>query len=520
MRPRRWTLPAMLGCLLLAFGIGYAAVIAHAPAATGAPPVTGTGVETGAVPPTQLGMNLGNPNYWSSEWAFDDIVQSTTGLWLMTPDGRWVPMVDQVKTDATGHPVDVPAGTRLIVIVQQGSPRLPVGSYACTISKGWSIRPFGGWQTSGPGTSFRMKVYDFPANNNLALFLTATADHADLTHLSCPSADGGGRLFNPAFLADNKPFGVLRFMDWTKTNGAPRRDWSARPTPAFFSQAGGVAFEHIFALANELHVDPWINLPFDASPDYYRALALYARDHLDKKQRVYVELSNEVWNTAFQQGKDAATRGAAAYPGIPPSQASDFYYADRVRAAMKIWSEVFAGQEKRLVRVLASQAVNPRRAEQALSHEETWRSVDALATAPYFGTTASEIPAAAGAARIDAIFARGPQLVDTAIGYARAAKAVAHAHGLRYVAYEGGPGFMSYRPEFREDMLAVNKDPRMYDLYTLFLRRWRAEIGDLLVVYDSVSTPSVGGNWGHRLYTGQPLDQAPKARALAEFAIR
>ena len=197
-------------------------------------------------------------------------------------------------------------------------------------------------------------------------------------------------------------------------------------------------------------------------------------------------------------------------------QASDFYYADQVRAAMAVWTEAFRSQRERLVRVLASQAVNPRRAEQALSHNGTWRSVDALATAPYFGTDGTDIQAPAGPARVDAIFAKGPQLVDAAIGYARAAKAAAQAHGLRYISYEGGPAFYSYRPDLRDDALAVNNDPRIHDLYALFLQRWRTEIGDLFVAFDSVSTPSVGGSWGHRTYTGQPLSEAPKARALVE----
>ena len=153
-----------------------------------------------------------------------------------------------------------------------------------------------------------------------------------------------------------------------------------------------------------------------------------------------------------------------------------------------------------------------------MSHLDTWRSVDALATAPYFGSDGANFAAAPGRARIDAIFARGPQIVDEAIRYALAAKSVANKYGLRYGSYEGGPSFMSFRVDIREDMVAINSDPRMHDLYALFLRRWKAEIGDLFVSYNSVSGPSVGGNWGHRLYSGQPLADAPKARAITEAA--
>lgn len=473
----------------------------------------------GPVAPTQLGMTLGSPSYWSAEWPFDDPIRSTAAVWFMTPAGQWQPLTNQVKTDAGGHPVDVPAGAKLIVFVQQGAPHQRTGKFDCTISPGWAIRPFGDWQMSGTGPAFQMTVTQPASKASVVLLLTATRANTALTELSCRPADAPARLFNPAFLAELRPFHVLRFMDWLRINNAPPRRWSDRPTPATFSQAGpgGVAIEHIVALANAAHADPWINLPLDADADYYRETALYVRDHLSPDRRVYVELSNEVWNLGFAQAKAATERGLQQYPGVPATQANDFYYADRVRAAMAVWSTVFAGQRQRLVRVLASQAVNPRRAEEALAHLDTWRSVDALATAPYFGAEAVNVVAPAGPARVDAIFAQGPQMVDHAIGYALAAKAVARAHGLRYISYEGGPAFSSYRPDLRADMLAVNNDPRMRDLYALYLRRWKAEVGDLLVLFDLVSTPSVGGSWGHRVYTGQPIEEAPKARAVEEF---
>ena len=269
------------------------------------------------------------------------------------------------------------------------------------------------------------------------------------------------------------------------------------------------------ALANELGSDPWFTLPMDVDPSYYQNFAIYVRDHLSSDRKVYVELSNEVWNTSFGQGKEAQRIGQLRYPGIPARQASDYFYADRVQGLMAIWSRVFRGQEKRLVRVLASQAVNPVRAEQALSHNDTWRSVDALATAPYFGTSGADIATTDGG-RIDGIFEVAPDLVDTAISFAHSAKHVASKYHLRYISYEGGPDFTSPRPDLQTDLSAVNNDPRMHDVYVRFLHRWKAEIGDVLVLYDSVSS----GPYGHKKYTGQPQSEAPKVRAVMEFARR
>lgn len=183
---------------------------------------------------------------------------------------------------------------------------------------------------------------------------------------------------------------------------------------------------------------------------------------------------------------------------------------------MAVWSKVFTGQEKRLVRVLANQAAWADRADRTLAHKDTWKSVDVLAIAPYFTTDPYTLPGT-GAVRVDATFKRAPQIVTDAIGNAINAKKVANKYRLPMVAYEGGPSFVGYQKEIGDDMLAVNRDPRMYDLYTMFLKRWQAEVGGLLVLYASAAAPGPGGQYGHQEYTGQPLSEAPKARAVHDF---
>jgi hypothetical protein len=63
----------------------------------------------------------------------------------------------------------------------------------------------------------------------------------------------------------------------------------------------------------------------------------------------------------------------------------------------------------------------------------------------------------------------------------------------------------------------MNRDPRMGDVYRRFLRRWRDEFGDLLVLYASVSRMGTGGvHFGLSEYSGQPLSEAPKRKAVLE----
>jgi hypothetical protein len=263
-------------------------------------------------------------------------------------------------------------------------------------------------------------------------------------------------------------------------------------------------------LANTQNAEPWFNMPLDASDDYYRNFAKYVHEHLLPQSKVYVEVSNEVWNRQFKQSKEATTRGLDIYPGVTPVTANDYFYADRVRAVMSIWSEVFRDRPSKLVRVLATQAGSVNRSSDALSHKDTAQSVDALAIAPYFGPGREEAPEGKDvkAFALD----EGPRFVDVAISKALASKTIADRFGLRLITYEGGPAYVSRNPAISLALKAAEQDPRMYDIYTEFLRRWHNEVGGLYVAFDSVSS-----QFGHQLYTGQPLRDAPKMRALVNF---
>ena len=460
-----------------------------------------------------IGMNLGNPSYWSTEWMFNDLIQSTGQLFYVV-GARGVPFTNQTKQDGHGRPQDVAAGTRFDMAIQNhNGPRLS-GNYSCHIAPGWVVKATGNdVRINQRGNNFTMSVPKARYDPRVVLELTAKVSHVSLSNLSC-KANGFSGLFNPAFLADTRPFRIVRFMNWMRTNNAPRRLWTERPTANALSQAGekGVALEHMVALCTELSCDPWFTLPMDTDADYYRQFAIYVRDHLPRDRKVYVELSNEVWNTAFEQGKQATLRGLALYSGVSKSQANDFYYADRVRAMMAIWSEVFAGQQNRLVRVYASQAANARRAEQGLSHNETWRSVDALAVAPYIFGFIQEFPGS-GSERVDAVFAKAPALLDQAIGWAVANKAVATRYKLGFMTYEGGQHFFGYTPDAKADLNAMQRDSRMCTLYRTYLDRWTTDVGGQMVLFDSVGS----GPFSHKDYTGQPVAEAPKIRAILKL---
>jgi hypothetical protein len=119
-------------------------------------------------------------------------------------------------------------------------------------------------------------------------------------------------VFTAEFLAIHDRGEVLRFMDFTATNGNIQRRWNDRNTPddlTFFSgqadgywwQGVGAPWEYAILLANTLDKDIWVNIPTLADDDYVANLADLLARTLEPERRIYVEYSNEIWNFGFPQ---------------------------------------------------------------------------------------------------------------------------------------------------------------------------------------------------------------------------
>ena len=145
-----------------------------------------------------------------------------------------------------------------------------------------------------------------------------------------PGYDNDGLVFHEAFLQalEGINFDAIRFMDFTGTNGSdpdyPEKiSWQQRKLISDASQQhigpigknGGASWDYVIRLANMTQKDVWINVPIAADVDYVTQLARLLRDNLDFNLNIYVESSNEVWNTApgFEQTQynkdDAVARG-------------------------------------------------------------------------------------------------------------------------------------------------------------------------------------------------------------------
>ena len=226
-----------------------------------------------------------------------------------------------------------------------------------------------------------------PANGGIFLEVveSSPADPIRDIHVWMPGFENHESSFHPLFLERIGPFGVIRFMDWQRTNGNQVVDWSRRskPTDCRYSTKRGVPVERLVDLANELQSHPWFCIPHQASDDYVLQFAKLVKQRLDPRLRVYLEYSNEVWNTTFPQAAFAREMGRKLKLSDNDFQAQLFFYSRRSVEVFKIWKSVFR-RKNRLIRVMASQSANPWVSEQVLSHGSAYRHVDALAIAPYF----------------------------------------------------------------------------------------------------------------------------------------
>lgn len=100
-------------------------------------------------------------------------------------------------------------------------------------------------------------------------------------------------------------------MDWMRTNGSQVTTWSSRPQPTYarFSTEKGVPAEIMVELANVSEKSPWFTMPHQATDDFVLNFATIVRDNLLPSLTVYVEYSNEVWNSAFSQAGWVESRG-------------------------------------------------------------------------------------------------------------------------------------------------------------------------------------------------------------------
>ncbi len=483
------------------------------------------------LPPPRLGTNLSGPVDWSVEMPFIDQFK-TSRNWI---SGTADVFDDQrpLDVDADGWVRSLVPGQMARTVVLTDHSEYRPGLYDVTYQGSGTLV----FNAPGPATQVGPGHYRVDMSSGQpSMFMTITATDpanpirniivtppggtcAEFPETfaadagSCPAGQyvpffGNSErlLFHPDFLGKTAPYELIRFMDWMLTNDSLQSSWANRPKvdDARWS-VKGIPVEIMVELANRLDVYPWFTLPHLADDDYMRNFAVMVRDRLEPKLTAYVEFSNEVWNSQFQQTRWAGERGVELgfAPADTPWEAGWKYYALRSTEMHKIWVDVFGGRS-RLHLVTASQAVSSYVSEQILSFRDTAQWTDSLAIAPYIG----EVPnseaelAPLRSMTVDQYLDRmETKLLPDAQKAIADSKAAADKFGVRLTAYEGGQHVVLGLAVHNDDVLNtlfdnVNRHPRMGAIYTTYLNFWEASGGSVFAHFVNIASWSKYGRWG------------------------
>jgi hypothetical protein len=260
-----------------------------------------------------------------------------------------------------------------------------------------------------------------------------------------------------------------------------------------------------------MSAEPWVNVPWNADDDYIARMAQLMHDGIPSNRRVYVELSNEVWNYSFPVAKQAEREGLAEKLSDNGFIANMRRYAERTSQVMRIWAKVFADRPGQLVRVAATQHGNPWTAEMVMTSPGLADNIDALATAPYFGGYFFDGARAKVTDTVKLLSDLGGDAKNVLANEGEANAAWAKKYGKRYIAYEAGQHLIDGNDLTR--ITALNRSSTMYDIYVSYITDWKTRFNDTMVLYSATHPISSYGAWGLREYVGQPLSETPKRRA-------
>lgn len=460
-----------------------------------------------------VGINLGQLSYYVASYPYPDLMRyaqqaDEAGAWLQPAGSIPLPL------DADRYPLSVVSPQYAETLVAKVGGHYRGGAYTLSWQGRGSIRLSGdtnGVYTSGAagvqvvmspaGTrvqSVPVNVTPSPAGISVRIVASDTADHVRAIALS----PVGAPVLDPAWIARREPFGVLRFMDWGRTNDSPHVEWAGRRTMNERTWAGarGVPYEAMIEAANAALSHPWVCVPHRADRDYVERMAALFATTLDSRLTPIVEFSNEVWNWGFGQAKDVAAGGNV--------------HANYARRAVEVfqWWKNGAGF-KRTVRVLSGQAANPDVGKQILTAVDNLAGelqCDAYACAPYFGGKVDL--AQPLAAQLDAL----KLSVEEQGASMRANVAMARSFGLPTIAYEGGQHVLPASDARVPALRALQERPEMEALYTRYLSLWREAGGGLFCAFNDVQPTSRSGAWGMWEWDGAP--ETPKSRAVLATA--
>jgi hypothetical protein len=481
-----------------------------------------------ANPASPLGINLAGVADWSTEIVFVDLFKMSRP-WISQAEGKPFGQGGKLDLDENGWIKSLEPGqfAETLLCVDIGS-HYPGGNYVCLYEGSGEIKFLHAAQATNtrPG---RVQLKIDNQRGMFALQITKTDPKNPIRNIRIIMAEhektSAKAPFLPSFLKRYQGFNAIRFMDWQRTNNTKVSKWSERTKPNDATQTTnkGVAVEYMIQLSNTLGIDPWFCMPHLADDDYVAQFAKLVKEKLNPNRKIYLEYSNETWNSIFEQAKYCKEQGLKLGLSNNDYEAQLRFSSQRSVEVFKIFEKVFGGKT-RIVRVISTHSENPWTGTVAMDWKEAYKNADAIAIAPYFGHALGDPKTVdkVTAMSVDEVIAFCKERLESTKAknteYAENAK----KRKLQLFAYESGQHIVGVNGTENNDKLTqlfheVNRSPQMKDLYLQDFKNWQEIGGGLNCVFSSMSRYTKWGSWGLLEYSDQDEKTAPKYQAVREW---
>ena len=503
-----------------------------------------------AAPGHKLGYNTSGLHHLGSSNPFIDIFKISRG-WITSCEFDWqrnrpidpgctrkksfnTKETDKVSVDANGWPTRLPSRGESPIFTSINAiwdmpANFPVGRHFVTYQGDADIKVHGDVDIIRqiPGRiDFNLKS----AKRKLRLHITRINPRNHIRNIKVIPQKYANtytrQTFNQEYLQTARPFNSIRFMPWQNTKLTELAHWKDRATPqtAFYNHNAGMPVETMIDLANATQSAPWFSMPHKATDSFMHSFAQTVKKRLNPRQKVYIEYSNEVWNSMYPATHYAAQQGLKLWPrgkldiknpGTRRLFLALNYNAKRSKEMCRIFKQNLGN---RAVCVVSAYGSAPKMGEELmtcpLAGGNCYKSFDAYAVAPYFGDYIARIEnrplvkrwANQGNAGVNQLFReilsgglakdnyKGGAIENAIEDRVKKNVALARKYKVKLLAYEGGQHLLRVdRPHVIHDpkvfslFSKANRSPQMGTAYNKYLRAWSRAGGDMLMHFNGIA---------------------------------
>lgn len=330
-----------------------------------------------------------------------------------------------------------------------------------------------------------------------------------------PGANVGVDRYYAPFVKLLGPFDTIRFMNFLAVNGSTQVNWSDRngPTTRCYDNGNGGCYEDALRLSKLAGKTPWLCVPCQANSQYLTNLISLIQQTTSGP--VYIEWSNEIWNSAFPQWTQAMALAKAdstlAYDGT--TDPNILLYRWMGKQAVLVGKAAMAAYGVSDIRqcpirpILAGQWGNPQVLQYALAYIASQygapnQSIYGIAIAPYatlsnamYTRIAAGDPTVTEQQIVADWQANGISNSSMANSGTAAFVAQAQQYSLHTRAYEFGFDSGQAQADVAQKIAAAH-DPAIGPILTTYVNIWWAAGCQGLNWFTLTGADTSSGQWG------------------------